>query len=250
MAAMATTEEPAFQITVAELQRHNTKGDCWVAVHSKVWDVTEFLDEHPGGPASKFLFSEASRLHTYGTSLVILQCAGTNATSAFEEVHAPGILEENLSAEKFKGFLEEPSSDVPPQGTAREAQGAREKNDTASADIITGPPALHTLISAGDFEKVAGRELAPKTWAFYSSAATDLITHHQNKSLLRRVMIQPRILRDVKNVDMKRNILGFESSTPFFISPAAMAKLAHPDGEIALAKAAASEGIIQCVGDN
>ncbi|EMR64703.1 putative cytochrome b2 protein [Eutypa lata UCREL1] len=49
---------------------------------------------------------------------------------------------------------------------------------------------------------------------------------------------------------MKRNILGFESSTPFFISPAAMAKLAHPDGEIALAKAAASEGIIQCISNN
>ncbi|KAK7753411.1 hypothetical protein SLS62_004702 [Diatrype stigma] len=124
-------EEPGFQITVAELQKHNTKGDCWVAVHSKVWDVTDFLDEHPGGPAT-----------------------------------------------------------------------------------------------------------------------TDLTTHHQNKALSRRIMIQPRILRDVKNVDTRRNILGCESSSPFFISPAAMAKLAHPDGEIALAKAAASEGLIQCISNN
>lgn len=189
----------------------------------------------------------AARLHTYGISSVILQCAGTNATSAYEEVHAPGILEEHLSAEKFKGFLQEPSSDVPPQGTAKEAQETRENSNTAPTHVITGPPALHTLISAADFEEVAGRELTPKTWAFYSSAATDLTTHRQNKALSRRIMIQPRILRDVKNVDTKRNILGCESSSPFFISPAAMAKLAHPDGEIALAKAAASEGLIQCV---
>ncbi len=181
------------------------------------------------------------------TYLVILQCAGTNATSAFDEVHAPGILEENLPREKFRGLLEEPSTDVPPQGTAKEVREAKEKSETALADATTGPPALHTLISAADFEKVASRELTPKTWAFYSSAATDLITHRQNKALLRRVMLQPRILRDVKSINMKRNILGFESTTPFFISPAAMAKLAHPDGEIALAKAAASEGIIQCV---
>ena len=60
-------------------------------------------------------------------------------------------------------------------------------------------------------------------------------------------MIQPRILRDVKSVDMSRSILGFKSTAPFFVSPAAMAKLAHPDGELALARAAGTEGIIQCV---
>lgn len=179
---------------------------------------------------------------------VILQCAGTNATRAFDEVHAPGILEENLPQERFKGFLEEPSSDVPPDVVVREDPKARAGASTASADSITGPPALHTLISAADFEKVAGQELSPKTWAFYSSAATDLITHHQNKTLLRRIMLQPRVLRDVRDVDTKRSILGFDSAAPFFISPAAMAKLAHPDGELALARAAGTEGIIQCVG--
>ncbi|KAI1083108.1 cytochrome b2 [Whalleya microplaca] len=226
---MATSIELRNEITMVELSRHNSREDCWVAVHSKVWDVTEFLDEHPGGPA------------------IILQCAGTNATDAFEEVHAPGILEENLPLEKFRGILEEASSDVPPKGTVREA---RNKNEALSTDKAAEIPALNTLISAADFEKVASRELSPKTWAFYSSAATDLITHHQNKALLRRIMLQPRILRDVKKVDLSRKILGLPSAAPFFISPAAMAKLAHPDGELALARAAASEGIIQCVSNN
>ena len=109
------------------------------------------------------------------------------------------------------------------------------------------PPPLETLISAADFEAVAKKALTPKTWAFYSSAATDLITHGKNKELVRRIMIRPRILRDVTNIDHTTNILGFDSSAPFFISPAAMAKLVHPDGEIAMSRAVANENIIQCV---
>lgn len=108
-------------------------------------------------------------------------------------------------------------------------------------------PDLESIIGAPDFELAASKALAPKTWAFYSSAATDLVTHTQNKKLVRRVMIRPRILRNVLNVDYRTSILGYKTSAPFFISPTAMARLAHPDGELALARAAASEGIIQCV---
>lgn len=166
----------------------------------------------------------------------------------FDEVHAPGILEENLATEKFKGYLEEASSDVPAKGTVREAREQQSEAQQEQADSAL--PALHTLISAADFHEVASRALSPKTWAFYSSAATDLITHHQNKALLRRIMIQPRVLRDVRQVDFGRTILGYQSDAPFFISPAAMARLAHPDGELALARAAAKERIIQCISNN
>lgn len=160
-------------------------------------------------------------------------------------MHAPGILEETLSGDKCKGILEAASSDVPPHGTLQEVENS---NKSHSSELEIGKPELRTLISAGDFEKVAGKCLTPKTWAFYSSAATDLITHSQNKSLLRRIMIQPRILRDVKTVSFRRNILGYDCSAPFFISPTAMARLAHQDGELALARAANVEGVIHCVG--
>lgn len=42
-----------LQISSAELGKHSTRKDCWVAVHSKVWDLTDFIDEHPGGAKSK-----------------------------------------------------------------------------------------------------------------------------------------------------------------------------------------------------
>ncbi|KAJ3526698.1 hypothetical protein NM208_g11062 [Fusarium decemcellulare] len=68
--------------------------------------------------------------------------------------------------------------------------------------------------------------------------------------MVRRIMIRPRILRNVTNINFKRNILGFKSSAPFFISPAAMARLAHPEGELALCRGAVNEGIIQCISSN
>ena len=31
-----------------EVAKHNSRGDCWVIVHGRAYDVTEFLPEHPG----------------------------------------------------------------------------------------------------------------------------------------------------------------------------------------------------------
>lgn len=37
-------------VTLAEMGSHASKTDCWMAVDGKVYDVTPFLDDHPGGP--------------------------------------------------------------------------------------------------------------------------------------------------------------------------------------------------------
>jgi cytochrome b involved in lipid metabolism len=34
---------------VAELKQHTTDKSCWIAIHGNVYDVTSFLEEHPGG---------------------------------------------------------------------------------------------------------------------------------------------------------------------------------------------------------
>ncbi|KPM45767.1 Cytochrome b2, mitochondrial [Neonectria ditissima] len=237
MAEMSEKQTPL--ISLQDLNKHSTKTDCWIAVHSKVWDITAFVDEHPGGPSGK--------------PPLLLKCAGSDATQPFNEAHAPDMLEE-MPKGSFIGVLQDqppmpPSVEVdhtPPTITAT-APAAPEPTPIAED---TSAPDLESIIGAPDFELAAAKALAPKTWAFYSSAATDLVTHTKNKELVRRVMIRPRILRNVLNVDYRTSILGFKTSAPFFISPTAMARLAHPDGELALARAAASEGIIQCISSN
>lgn len=174
-------------------------------------------------------------------------------------MHAEDILE-GLPQDKFIGYLEEASSDAPaspPEPVTPPAPATVAATAVSSTEVIPAPsrvsvedgipPPLESILGAGDLEVVASRALTSKTWAFYSSAATDLVTHGKNKELVRRVMIRPRVLRDVSVVDIKTSILGFDTEAPFFISPAAMAKLVHPDGEVALSRGASNEGIIQCV---
>ncbi|KAK2050036.1 cytochrome b2 [Colletotrichum somersetense] len=233
-----TLETERVAVNLNDLAKHNKKTDCWIAVHSKVWDITDFINEHPGGPS------------------VLLKCAGSNATKIFDEVHAPDILEE-LPDEKFIGILHDATPDAPATASQPDTNDGmnRAVPEIAQTRIMprekdTAIPPLASIIGAPDLELVASKALTPKTWAFYSSAATDLTTHKNNKGLVRRIMIRPRILRNVSHVDMRTNILGFESSAPFFISPAAMAKLVHPDGELALSRGAAKEGIFQCISSN
>ncbi|CAG8487033.1 1520_t:CDS:2 [Ambispora leptoticha] len=56
------------QFTLAEIASHNTRKSLYVAIHGKVYDVTYFIDEHPGG--DEVLFEEAGR----------------NATESFDDV--------------------------------------------------------------------------------------------------------------------------------------------------------------------
>ena len=39
-------------LSFKDLEKHSSGDDCWIAVHSKIYDVTDFLDSHPGGSGS------------------------------------------------------------------------------------------------------------------------------------------------------------------------------------------------------
>lgn len=39
-------------LSAQQISEHKTPEDCWIVVDKKVWDVTDFLDEHPGGSTS------------------------------------------------------------------------------------------------------------------------------------------------------------------------------------------------------
>uniref|UniRef100_A0A1D1XKV4 Putative cytochrome b5 isoform 2 n=1 Tax=Anthurium amnicola TaxID=1678845 RepID=A0A1D1XKV4_9ARAE len=53
--------------SLKEAAQHNTRDDCWVVIDGKVYDVTEYLDEHPGGDD------------------VLISAAGKDATFEFED---------------------------------------------------------------------------------------------------------------------------------------------------------------------
>jgi cytochrome b involved in lipid metabolism len=61
--------------TVEEVQKHNTAQDCWVIIDGKVFDVTKFLTEHPGGKK------------------VLLKKGGKDASKEFKTFHNASIMQ-------------------------------------------------------------------------------------------------------------------------------------------------------------
>ena len=55
-----TTSTPSGstkEYTAEDVAKHNTENDCWVILYDKVYDVTNFLAEHPGGKDAIMLFA-------------------------------------------------------------------------------------------------------------------------------------------------------------------------------------------------
>lgn len=166
----------------------------------------------------------------------LLDYAGADATGAYDSVHTPELLEKDAPA-SIKSL-----GPIDPQSVAVDL-GAL--NDTSS----TKPP-LESLINTYDFETVAEKTSSAKAWAFFSSAATDLISMRLNKEAFDRVLLRPRVMRNNKEVDTTTTILGVRTRSPFFVAPTAMAKMIHQDGEIAVSNGAGAEGIIHIVSSN
>lgn len=73
------------------------------------------------------------------------------------------------------------------------------------------------------------------------------ITAAENQDAFRNYYFRPRVLRDVTTGSTETEFMGIKSTLPIFISPAAMAKLGHPLGEVNLTKGAGECGIVQGV---
>ncbi|UPK96326.1 hypothetical protein LCI18_007261 [Fusarium solani-melongenae] len=140
---------------------------------------------------------------------------------------------------------------MPSSETQQPGKGASNlPSATATVPVDSKPgenPPLDSLISTLDFEEVASKTLDPKAWAFYSSAATDLITKGMNAACYDQMILRPRVMVDVEKVSTKQKILGCDSGVPFYFSPVAMAKLVHPEGEKAVARGCKEKNVIQTI---
>ncbi|XP_001604479.1 hydroxyacid oxidase 1 [Nasonia vitripennis] len=89
-----------------------------------------------------------------------------------------------------------------------------------------------------DYEKHALNNLTPSVRDYYRSGAGDENTLKWNREAFKKIRIRPRVLRDVSKRDISTTVLGEKLSMPLGVSPTAMQRMAHPDGECANVKAA------------
>ena len=117
-------------------------------------------------------------------------------------------------------------------------------NNKKSKQADDSLPPLQSLINLHDFEQVAQR-LPATTWAYYSSGADDEISKRNSALAYQKISLRPRILRKVLAVNTTTEILGYSTTLPVYVCPVGLAKLAHPQGECALAAAAGKDGLVQ-----
>ncbi|KAI1609300.1 FMN-dependent dehydrogenase family protein [Exophiala viscosa] len=96
------------------------------------------------------------------------------------------------------------------------------------------------VFSIKDLKEKASKKLPKMYREYFNEGAMDMITLHDNEAAFDRYRIRPRILRNISKIDTTTEIWGERVLFPFGFSPAAMHRLAHPDGEIGTSRACAA----------
>ncbi len=216
------------------MERHNTSDDCWIVLNGMVYDLSIFQREHPGG------------------SKIITDNAGKDVSNLFNAVHPKDIIQRLLAPEACIGVLDVSTVDPEKHIVAAEkkapARGAQQTSAVPIAEVQQAQawqkPPIEAMLNTFDFENVAARTMTEEGWGYYSSGADDEITLRENHSAFQRIWFKPRILINVKDIDMTTSILGVKSSLPLYFSATALGKLADDDGELAISRAAAETGVI------
>jgi len=103
------------------------------------------------------------------------------------------------------------------------------------------------LISVADYEAAAAARLDAGAHGYMAGGAGDELTLTDNVAAWRRLAITPRMLVGVGSRDPSVSLLGVRRAHPLLIAPMAFQRMAHPDGELAMARAAEATGSIMCL---
>jgi 4-hydroxymandelate oxidase len=111
---------------------------------------------------------------------------------------------------------------------------------------MTAVPSLEPLpegvFTLADHERHARGRLDDNAWAYFAGGAADEITLAANRSAWDGILLSTRVLRDLAGGHTRVRLLGRELAHPVLLAPVAFQRMAHPDGEVASAFAAAAQG--------
>jgi isopentenyl diphosphate isomerase/L-lactate dehydrogenase-like FMN-dependent dehydrogenase len=102
-------------------------------------------------------------------------------------------------------------------------------------------------VNVGEYERLAEEALDEGSFGYFAGGAGDEHTLRHNREAFDGWRLRPRMLVDVSSVTTSTTVLGHEVSLPILTSPVAYQRMAHPDGEAAVARATAALGTITCL---
>src|SRR5579884_72439 len=98
-------------------------------------------------------------------------------------------------------------------------------------------------IEAADWERAAETALDPGAFGYIAGGAGSEATMRANLEAFARWRIRPRMLTGNAVRDISVDVLGTHSPAPFLLAPIGVLSIAHAEGEVGVAKAAASSGV-------
>lgn len=263
-----------------ELSLHNKPDDCWVSIHGHVYDVTEFLEAHPGG-ADK-----------------LLRFAGKDATRSFRLQHPEGHLERYLGEEAYRGELIVPAKEKKKKnGKGKASREEKMKEDfekeTVKKNHIPRPasneddidkiskyylsivdknlkkekgtkdfkkkqtvervfnaedkPSLDQIFSTNDFEYVAKKVLPDLVYTYLQTGSDNEFSRYEDRAALCRIFFRPKCLVDVSELQMNSKVLGINAEVPFLVGAFPGSGLIQEEGETLVVKSASERNVLQII---
>jgi 4-hydroxymandelate oxidase len=100
-------------------------------------------------------------------------------------------------------------------------------------------------VNVWDFETAIRRSLNAGHYAYIAQGSDDLGTIAANRAAFQKLGLRPRRLVDVGTVDISVEVFGQRLSSPIMLCPVGAQLMFHPEGEVAVARAAKSKNALQ-----
>src|SRR5579864_8922740 len=130
--------------------------------------------------------------------------------------------------------------------------GAMETPSKLPDPMVWAPPGSGELIKAPkeainvfDFEPVARQNVPPAHFGYMASGIDDEVTLRANREDFKKFQLMPHRLNDVSRIDTSIELFGTKYDSPIFICPTGANQFFHPDGELAVARAARAGNHLQ-----
>ncbi|GAA5873790.1 hypothetical protein JCM8547_005947 [Rhodosporidiobolus lusitaniae] len=208
-------------IPAAEVVKHKTKDSMWVVIDDKVWDITDFYEAHPGG------------------TKVLDQNGGKDITKLFNTIHPSGTLKKFLSDDQLMGYI-----DV---DEATKIGGGKSQEDLRIENARKELRNVDTVVCLDEFEEISQKILSEMAMSYYGTGAETEQTLRDEREAWQRIRFRPRVMRKMRHIDSRTDFCGLPTPFPFYIAPAGLAKLGHPDGEAGIVRGAAPHDVLQIV---
>jgi 4-hydroxymandelate oxidase len=102
-------------------------------------------------------------------------------------------------------------------------------------------------VNLDEYEVLAKDRLPPMVFDFFAGGAWDEWTLDENRRAYDRWAVRPRILVDVSRVDTTLTLVGQAMTSPILVAPTAYQRMAHPEGELAMARGALESDVTMVV---